>query len=237
MDTHRRHKLYDAWAPTYDGRLETGSVPLSFDGYEQVLRTAFEHARASAGMRVLDLGTGTATFRAGPGEHVTCTFFSIRDDVAEAPGTIIVAQETVPDGDPTDFPYTGVVVGQARDGQRLIQGGLQPGTYTSQQIVPRGWALSGIQCDDGVGSDDRDSSGDIASATATFRLQPGEDLYAISGACTEDDLVRMQRPVLVAVEHQVALARRHHRIDRNADHVLTDLDIEVDGGEHARLEA
>jgi ubiquinone/menaquinone biosynthesis C-methylase UbiE/predicted transcriptional regulator len=64
MDTRRRHKLYDAWAPTYDRRLETGSAPLSFDGYEQVLHAAFQHAKASAGMRVLDLGTGTGNLAA-----------------------------------------------------------------------------------------------------------------------------------------------------------------------------
>jgi hypothetical protein len=80
-----------------------------------------------------------------------------------------VAQKTVCPGDllGTTFNYTGDVAGQARDGQRLIQGGLEAGTYSSQQLVPDGWVLASITCDDA------DSTGDVATATATFRLQAG----------------------------------------------------------------
>jgi ubiquinone/menaquinone biosynthesis C-methylase UbiE/predicted transcriptional regulator len=64
MDAHRRRELYDAWAPTYDQRLQTDSAPLSFVDYERVLLAAFEQAQAGAGMRVLDLGTGTGNLAA-----------------------------------------------------------------------------------------------------------------------------------------------------------------------------
>lgn len=64
MDAHRRQEVYDAWAPTYDHHLRTRLAPLSFDGYEQVLQVAFERADASAGTRVLDLGTGTGNLAA-----------------------------------------------------------------------------------------------------------------------------------------------------------------------------
>ena len=49
MDARRRRELYDAWAPTYDQHLQAGSAPLSFEGYDEVLKVAFERAQAGAG--------------------------------------------------------------------------------------------------------------------------------------------------------------------------------------------
>jgi hypothetical protein len=121
-----------------------------------------------------DPATHTATFRAGPGEHVTCIFASVHADAIHPPGTIVVAKETTPDGDPATFAFEGDAAGTISDGQRIIVSGLQAGTYTSRELVPRGWRLTDIECDDGVGVADRDSSGDLATATATFRLQAGE---------------------------------------------------------------
>jgi predicted outer membrane repeat protein len=134
-----------------------------------------------------DPSTRTATFRAGPGEHVTCVFVNSRDDVPEPPGTIVVAKETTPDADPARFTFEGDAAGMISDGQRIVAAGLQAGTYTSRELVPPGWDLTGIQCDD------TDSSGDPDTATATFRLQPGETV-----TCTFTNT----RPGTIVVEKQ-----------------------------------
>lgn len=115
-----------------------------------------------------DIASGLATFRAAPGEHVTCTFTNTHDDVTSPPGTIVVAKETVPYGDPALFTFEGDAAGAISGGQRIVVSGLQAGTYTSRELLPQGWTLASIDCDD------TDSSGDLATATATFRLQPDE---------------------------------------------------------------
>ena len=48
--------------------------------------------------------------------------------------------------------------------------GLQPGVYTSQEMVQPGWVLDSIQCTDPSGN----STADLSTRTATFRLEAGE---------------------------------------------------------------
>lgn len=64
MTADRRVDLFDAWATTYDQRIETGTAPVSFEGYEQVLAEVVARAQVTAGMRVLDLGIGTGNLAA-----------------------------------------------------------------------------------------------------------------------------------------------------------------------------
>jgi hypothetical protein len=110
-----------------------------------------------------DVGTGTATFQLEAGETVTCTFTN-----TQQPGTIIVEKQTDPDGAPDNFTFIGHASGTISDGQKIVLGGLQPGTYTSTETVPAGWDLTSIVCDDS------NSSGDVNTGTATFRLEAGE---------------------------------------------------------------
>jgi putative AdoMet-dependent methyltransferase len=56
--------LYDDWASHYDQNLAEGTVPVSFEGYENVINEAVEQARATPSMSVLDLGTGTGNLAA-----------------------------------------------------------------------------------------------------------------------------------------------------------------------------
>jgi cyclopropane fatty-acyl-phospholipid synthase-like methyltransferase len=56
--------LYNDWADHYDQNLVTGTAPVSFEGYEAVLTETVGLARATPGMRVLDLGTGTGNLAA-----------------------------------------------------------------------------------------------------------------------------------------------------------------------------
>ncbi len=57
-------ELFDDWAKHYDESLASGSAPVSFEGYDQVLAEAVRRARVKQGMSVLDLGTGTGNLAA-----------------------------------------------------------------------------------------------------------------------------------------------------------------------------
>jgi uncharacterized cupredoxin-like copper-binding protein len=108
----------------------------------------------------------------GPGETVTCTFTNTKK------GKIIVEKQTVPNGDPASFTFTGDAAGAIVDGG-TIEVDVEPGTYTSTETVPAGWDLTSIGCDDG------NSSGNVGTATATFMVEAGETVK-----CTFTDTKR-----------------------------------------------
>lgn len=83
-------------------------------------------------------------------------------------GTIIVEKRTDPAGASDNFTFSGIATGTIKDGGQIVVSNLQPGTYASTEIVPNGWELTKITCDDA------NSSGDVNTATATFVLDPGE---------------------------------------------------------------
>ena len=96
------------------------------------------------------------------GQNVSCTFTNVQDGMA------IVRKEVLPALDTTEFEFTGNVSG-------FISGGLELSLvipvppvegYTSTELVPVGWDLVSIECDD------NNSSG--AGDTATFNVEPGE---------------------------------------------------------------
>ncbi len=77
MTTDRR-ELFDRWAASYDRSL-LDATGFPFEGYAAVLQRLFELADPRAGLRVLDLGTGTgalAALFAEAGCHVTGVDFS-----------------------------------------------------------------------------------------------------------------------------------------------------------------
>ena len=57
-------ELFNDWAANYDQLLEDRAASVSFEGYEEVLAETVAHAQVVAGMRVLDLGTGTGNLAA-----------------------------------------------------------------------------------------------------------------------------------------------------------------------------
>jgi hypothetical protein len=112
-----------------------------------------------------DTGSATATFNVDPGETVTCTFLD-----RLKPATIIVKKITDPSPDLSNssFTFTGDAAGQIRNGQTITVGNLAPGTYHSTEVVPNGWQLESISCDDS------NSTGNTSTATATFHAEAGE---------------------------------------------------------------
>ena len=137
---------------------------------------------AGSGTDLADYGTtfactGNATAATGSGtawsvevaedETVVCTFTNTR-----ASGSVTIKKVTDPSPDPTgtSFTFSGDVSGSIGDGGTIVLPDLAPGTYTSTELVPGGWTLDSIVCDDD------DSSGDTGTATATVVVGAGEDV-------------------------------------------------------------
>jgi len=112
----------------------------------------------------LDLATGALTVHVDNGQNVTCVFTNVQQGMA------VVQKVVLPDTDTTSFTFSGDVSGSAANGETLqLVVPVPPATgLTSQETVPAGWDLASIVCDDG------DSTGDVATATATFNVAPGE---------------------------------------------------------------
>jgi hypothetical protein len=93
-------------------------------------------------------------------------------DQYDMKGKIIVYKKTYPDGDYTKFTFVGDPAGQIKDGEFLWER-VPAGIYQSKEIVPAGWKLWDITCYDS------NSSGDEATATATFNVSPGEIVICV----------------------------------------------------------
>lgn len=126
------------------------------------------------------VGSATATFRVAPNETVTCTFTNTKR------GTIVVEKLTIPDGAPGGFSFTGDAAGTLSDNGRIIVQDLRPGRYSSTEATASDWALTGIGCSD------TNSSGDLATRTATFDLDPGETV-----TCTFTNRLDVKPPTCV----------------------------------------
>jgi len=109
-----------------------------------------------------DPATMTATVDLGAGETVTCTFTNTKR------AKILVDKVTNPSGDTTAFefdPSWGDNFFLAGGDPLHDSGWLEPGTYSVTELVPAGWALTGLTCDDGTTS---------TTATASITLAPGD---------------------------------------------------------------
>jgi len=113
-----------------------------------------------------DLGTKQATIDLDPGESVTVKFTNTKK------GSITIKKQTLPDGG-TGFSFTDNVKApnsfSLNDDQTETLSNVLPGTYTiTESSLPTDWDLTSIVCDDA------NSTGDVPTATATIKLEPGE---------------------------------------------------------------
>jgi hypothetical protein len=100
---------------------------------------------------------------------------------ATSDGTIIVRKVAYPRDTAQTFTFTGDVAGTIPSGGTLTVTDLPvPGTYTSTEIVPSGWSLQSIQCDDGS---------HFWSNTATFDFAVAQSLQ-----CTFYDIEQGSEP-------------------------------------------
>jgi len=84
------------------------------------------------------------------------------------PATIIVEKQTLPDGDPATFTFTGDLAGPVTDGHTISKN-VPAGTYHATETVPNGWKLTDITCDSG-------GSGDIGTGSVEFIINPGQTI-------------------------------------------------------------
>ncbi|MEZ5525143.1 MAG: hypothetical protein R3E62_09335 [Pseudomonadales bacterium] len=106
-----------------------------------------------------------------PGTPSKCRCEPIRvGDIVVIPKGEIVIQKIVRNikDDPTVFTFEGDVSGAITEQQTISVGGLEPGVYTSTEIVPVSYILENVECDD------EDSVGDKDTATATIYLDADE---------------------------------------------------------------
>jgi LPXTG-motif cell wall-anchored protein len=122
-------------------------------------------------------GSSPAAVNLGSGEVVTCTFTNTQR------GSITAVLDLVPlSGNgaartilarfaATDFVFTGDLAATLlNDGDSIGPNEVAPATYSTTEIVPDGWDLTSIDCSDG------NSSGNTGTGTATFVVDPGEDV-------------------------------------------------------------
>ena len=114
----------------------------------------------------------------GAGDEKTCTLTNTEDEVPPPEnGTITVQKQTIPDGyQPPQggFDFTGAITAVLNDGESATEE-VEPGTHTvTEDLEGRPfWDLISIEC-----SDD-DSSGDLQTLTATYEVDPGEDVTCV----------------------------------------------------------
>ena len=112
-----------------------------------------------------DVATRTATYVLGPGEVVNCTFTNV-----DQRGTIVFTKAVSPEGAGDQVfgfvsPCGGHAIVEGQTGECTVPAG----TYDVVEEDPApNFALGSIECDDD------DSSGDVATRTATYVLGPGE---------------------------------------------------------------
>ncbi len=94
------------------------------------------------------------------------------DDGCEPMGTIVVVKETLPDGDPTQFTFSGDVSGTIGDGGQL-SAQLAPGNYAVSETVPSGWDLTSAVCSDGSPDDINLDAGETVTCTFTNTKRGG----------------------------------------------------------------
>ena len=115
-----------------------------------------------------DPASRSAVFNLDPGEMVTCTFVNTRR------GTLVIANQIVPEGEEGAFTFTGVPTGTISGNGTLVASNLTPGTYSSTEVNPApDFELTEVACDDD------NSRGDAQTRTAVFNLDPGETVRCL----------------------------------------------------------
>jgi hypothetical protein len=130
-----------------------------------------------------DATTATqADFKVAAGENVTCTYTDTKK------GSITVKKVTDPTTATDKFTFAGDLAGSIGNGEQIGPTKKKPGNYSTTETVPSGWDLTKIECSDS------DSTGDLKTATASFKVAAGEDV-----TCTYTDTQRGKAKVVKTV--------------------------------------
>lgn len=123
-----------------------------------------------------DVATGIVTMDVDTGETIDCVYQNTRH------GTLIVEKQTLPDGDPTSFEFTGSLAGNITDGQQLTVSGNFASALSSQEVVLADWNLVDIVCSGATDSlvEIGGTSGFVPGDTSIVVLPaPGETVHCV----------------------------------------------------------
>ncbi|MDT8410125.1 MAG: ice-binding family protein [Wenzhouxiangellaceae bacterium] len=109
--------------------------------------------------------------------------------VPEECGAIIVEKQTDPAGSLQSFTFTGDAAGDLTDDGQIVVGGLAPGDYISSELLPAGWELTDIVCDDA------NSTVDTGAATANFALDAGETVTCVFNNAQQGQLTIIKNAI------------------------------------------
>ena len=125
----------------------------------------------------VNLASRTATIDLDPGEDIVCTFTNTEL------GKIIINKVTSPAGIADSFSFSPSYTAgfNLTDGGSNDSGYILPNAYTVVENIGAAWELTGLSCVD----PDSGSSTNLASATASIDLDPGE---TVSCTFTNDPL-------------------------------------------------
>jgi hypothetical protein len=138
-----------------------------------------------------DSVTVTRTGAAGP----ECQGISHIDVRTELAGNIIIEKDDVSgSGQSFEFDSNYGANFFLADGQTNDSGDLASGQYTVAELVPAGFDLTGIVCDDG------NSTGDLTTATATVNLEAGETVTCVF---TNDEEVTEEPTGSITIDKQL----------------------------------
>jgi hypothetical protein len=107
-------------------------------------------------------------------------------------------------GGTDSFSFTGTPSGDIAVNNETITVTVSPGQYTSVEASAFGWELTGIVCDDG------DSTGDLATRTATFKATAGEIITAFTNQRRGRRSTQVQ-PLPLASRRHIDPAQRNVR--------------------------
>ena len=108
---------------------------------------------------------------------------------------IVVVKQTNPDGSDQTFEFTGDLAGTIKDGGAISKD-VEPGRYSTSELLPNGWDLESISCQDPTG----DSSGDKRLQTATLNVAIQETVI-----CTFTNTNRGHAKVVKTVNGRIPL--------------------------------
>ena len=138
--------------------------------------TCSDSTQPAADSSNVDLGTRTATFDVQPGEVITCVFTNTKN------GSITIEKQTI--GGDGEFDFTSADVAsfdaaQLADNETSGPVSVEPGDYSVSEDSKTGWDLTALACSDSAQADADDSNTNLGTRTATFDVQPGEEITCV----------------------------------------------------------
>ena len=137
---------------------------VSFDAAEAKVKAEFEAIKASALAAEPDF-----------------LAFLQPDEIEPPPpekGRIEIEKQTVPNGDPATFGFTGEINATLGDGESAWKE-VDAGTYNVSETALEGWTLTDIECND--------ANSTTAGSTATFKVEAGETVRCVFTSTKDDE--------------------------------------------------